>query len=687
MMAMGPCIGARRIQPVIMKTFLALLIGLLLAVPLPAEPVLVGAARVEVTPTHPVVLAGYGGRRTELEGIDTPLWARAMAIGDTDPVAVVVLDNCGVPAAIKARLVHELAKDGITAERLVVAATHTHNAPNLVGYAQVLWAGRMNAEQEGRMEKYTEFAVAKMAEAVRAALKNRQPLHLEWSKGKTTFGGNRRIMIDGQWRGFGFQRDAPVDHSLPVLAAKDEKGEVKALWANYACHCTTVGSRNHVSGDWAGFANDAMERAFPSATALMTIGCGADVGPQPSGTLQHAQTHGEAIGAEVQRLLSGKMRALNAGPTVSGQEVALPLVEPKPRAHWESLKAKGGFDGQLGIAMLKKLDAGKMVPSHVNYPVASWRFGKDLAMVFLPGEVVVDYSVRLNRELDWTRLWVTAWSNDMPGYIPSKRVLAEGGYEADFSQVYYEQPGRYQPQVEDVVVKAVHAVVGAEFVAPDGQKAAPYHSLPSGVDATFSKLAKWAAEPKSVTEAPLFSALTRHAKIARPAITKMIRKNAEVTTWQNFAGDQVKRLFIRQDKLGRELAWVSDISDREKEKQLVFCFTGGTGWQSEPKTKGFALFMNGKEVLGFDVARILTRWGSQDGLVELFYLPTWSSHEDTGGFFFLVLAEKIVGERNELSFSVRSLGEGSKRWFAIEAGQSISENLIKLNAALTSIEP
>ena len=109
---------------------------------------LIGVAKVDVTPKGPVVLAGYGGRTTEHEGIDTKLWARAMVMGNKSPVAVVVLDNCGVPAGVTRRLAQRLVKHGITPRHLVVAATHTHNAPSLVGYAKVVWAGRMSPAQE-----------------------------------------------------------------------------------------------------------------------------------------------------------------------------------------------------------------------------------------------------------------------------------------------------------------------------------------------------------------------------------------------------------------------------------------------------------------------------------------------------------------------------------------------------------
>jgi len=124
---------------------LVLLLSAIISAPLFADgspPVQVGVAKVDVTPRGPVVLAGYGGRTTEHEGIDTRLWARAIVIGDAQPVAMVVLDNSGVPGDVSAQLARRLAQYDISADRLVVAATHTHNAPTLVGYASIVWAGR-----------------------------------------------------------------------------------------------------------------------------------------------------------------------------------------------------------------------------------------------------------------------------------------------------------------------------------------------------------------------------------------------------------------------------------------------------------------------------------------------------------------------------------------------------------------
>ena len=642
----------------------------------------VGVSKVDVTPTHPVLLAGYGGRTTEHEGVDTPLWARAMVIGQTKPAVIVVLDNCGVTQAIKDRLAKRLAKSGVAADRLVVATTHTHNAPTLVGYAPIVWKGRTTPEQDKRVEAYTQFAIDQMERAVAEALARREPMTLEWTQGRATFGGNRRVINGGNWAGFGHQRNAPVDHSLPVLAARDADGAVRAVWANYACHCTTVGGRNRISGDWAGFANTWIEKEFGDAVSLMTIGCGADVGPQPSGNLAIAEDHGRAIATETKRLLSEKTAPLKGAPIVTARQIRLPLAKPKPREHWEEQLNSGGFHHQLAKAMLAKLDATGEIPAEVNYPVSVWKFSNDLAMVFLAGEVVVDYSVRLKRELDWSRLWLIAWANDMPGYIPSRRILREGGYEADFSQVYYEQPGRYDPAVEDQLVNTIREMVGTEFEAKPGQTPSPYHKPPSGESLAVKRLASWAGGDRSEAERMLIQKLQRYARIAQPAVARLTSTDQEETEWHNFAGDFVQRTFIRQQKVGTQLAWVTPPFSKLAGTALVYSFSGGTGWITEPKTDGFALDIGGEEKLRFDVTKEATRWVSKDGAVELIYLPTWTSNVDTGGFFFVALTEIPVNDDGAVEFAVRSLGQGSKRWFALDTKQPAPALLQKLTQAL-----
>ena len=352
--------------------------------------VLVGASRTDITPKFPVVLAGYGGRTKEFEGIDNALWARCLVIGRENPAVLVVIDNCGITKEIRAALAKRIKKLGIPEKNLVITATHTHNAPSLRGYAPILWAGRTSPDQERRIDKYTAFLIDKMESIIIEALESREPMRLSWGRGEVQFGGNRRIIRNGKWAGFGFQRNGPVDHSLPVMVANDLKGETRVIWSNYACHCTTIGARNHINGDWAGYANELIEKNNKSAISLLTIGCGADVGPQPSGGSKDAIKHGSAISKEVNKVISGDMTPLPGVTETAVKELQLPLQKPKDRKHWKSQLKVGGFHAQLAKSMLKKLDSEGSISSEVKYPIHTWKFGQELAVVFLAGEVVVD---------------------------------------------------------------------------------------------------------------------------------------------------------------------------------------------------------------------------------------------------------------------------------------------------------
>ena len=537
---------------------------------------------------------------------------------------------------------------------------------------------------------YTQFAVQQMELAVVTALANQEAMTLRWGRGRVTFGGNRRVLANSSWQGFGLQRNGPVDHSLPVLAGRDRSGSIRFVWANYACHCTTVGSRNTVGGDWAGYANSEMESLFPQATSLMTIGCGADVGPQPTGSLQLAQQHGKSIANEVARVLAGDTTALNSEPKVVSQHIQLPLQDPPPREFWQrSIKEATGFQYQLAKSMLKKFEQTPELPKAVQYPISVCVFGDDLAMVFLGGEVVVDYALILSGKLDWERLWVTAWTNDMPGYIPSRRVLAEGGYEADFSQVYYDQPTRYHSSVENVLVESIMKIVGPKFASIGKQPPRSIHHpdanfrwTPDHQKQTFKKLHQQMRDIESDENNILLKKIATLVAAAEPGLTAGTLTGGKITQWKDFAGDEVQRRFIRQTDRTAVLHWSKSEPGRMKEDTRVFCFSGGLGWTSEPSTQGFSLEINGTALLRFDVTKQVTRWRSHDSSVELYYLPTWTSDLDSGGFFIISCSNLRSPAESITKFSVRSLGEGSQRWFAVDSSQGMPANLERLRAAM-----
>jgi hypothetical protein len=416
---------------------------------------LAGAATRDITPDYPIRLSGFGSRRTESEGVTARIHARALAIGgDAEgPALLLAVDTTGVSDELVSEVARRLQPLGIRRERLAVTGTHTHTAPMLRGVLPTLFGQPVPPDHQARIDRYTTELTDHLETVAREALSNRQPARLSWSIGTVGFAKNRRTA------------DGPTDHALPVLAVRSTDGTLRAVLTTYANHAVTL-SHNFVGGDWPGFAAAAIEEKHPGAVALVSIGCGADQNPVSNVTgdkVDVARSQGTELAAEVDRVLAGPLRPVT-GPLMARLErIDLPLAPLPPRSHWESLAVKPGAVGYHAQVQLAALDRGESLPAKVDYPVEAWTFGDSLAMVFLAGEVVVDYSLRLKRELDASRLWVTAYANDTPCYIPSERVLTEGGYEGVGAMTYYNKPAPFAGGVEQRIVDAVLRLLPAGY--------------------------------------------------------------------------------------------------------------------------------------------------------------------------------------------------------------------------------
>jgi hypothetical protein len=141
--------------------------------------------------------------------------------------------------------------------------------------------------------------------------------------------------------------------------------------------------------------------------------------------------------------------------------VTLEFAQPPSREQLErEAKSDNKYERRHAEVLLRQLEENGKIKTTYPYLVQVVRFGNDLTMVALAGEVVVDYSLRLKAELAGPAVWIAAYSNDVFGYVPSLRVLKEGGYEGGGAMRYTELPGPFAPSVEELVVNKVHELVG-----------------------------------------------------------------------------------------------------------------------------------------------------------------------------------------------------------------------------------
>ncbi len=427
----------------------------------------VGVAKVDITPIEPIRLVGYGGRRTEATNVASKIWAKALAFGSDEqkPSVLITAELIGVSASLVEEVAERLKKKtGLDRAKLAVCATHTHTGPAVAGMLlETHFGSEVPQDQKDRIERYTARLLDRLEQVALEALKNRQPSRLAWSEGKVGFAVNRRQIRNGVWIGMRPNQNGPVDHALPILTVTNADGELRALFLNYACHCTTYGPRfNKIHGDWAGAAAQMIEEKHPDCIAMVALGCGGDANPQPRGArdaFEMVNRHGATVANEVERLLANIPTPLKTVPTCRIKRIDLPLDHVPDRAELQKRRKGGKRAAFYAQVLLDRLDRGEKLPASFSYPVQVWSFGNALSMVFLAGEVVSEYSLRLKRESPRQHLWVNGYANDAPCYIVTRKMILEGGYEVVESMNSYDKPTRLSLQVEDLIVEAAKSLL------------------------------------------------------------------------------------------------------------------------------------------------------------------------------------------------------------------------------------
>jgi len=265
----------------------------------------------------------------------------------------------------------------------------------------------------------------------------------------------------------GFNPRGYVDRSVPVLRVDGADGKARAILFGYACHGTT-NPPNYlgVSPDYPGYARGVVEEHFPGAQALFIAGCGGDANPYPRLGLTDAKKNGNELGAEVCRVADGKLKAIAGQLSCAVATAQLPLETPD-RAALESIAKSGGVHKQDAQQLLKVLDDGKQLPAAHPAPVVAWQFGgQDLTLVALPDEVVSEYVKPIEEAVGPLRLWIAAYCHEVVGYIPSKRILGEGGYE---TRGLYIGSGWFTGEVEETLVGAVQTAATSAGRTPVGK--------------------------------------------------------------------------------------------------------------------------------------------------------------------------------------------------------------------------
>ena len=449
----------------------------------------VGVAEVDITPPVGFPMAGYYHERLA-EGTIDPLKAKAVVFREGDTAAVlVVCDLIGIATDLS-KEVRRIAseKTGIPAENIVIAATHSHTAPD---YMKELYLYLGKESQEKLRKEYIEKLINGPVTAIEQANENVKPAALTTGSAiqQTPVSFNRRfVMRDGSvktWQSLKnpevIRAAGPIDTEIGLLAITDrESGKKQGVISNFALHLDTVGGMKW-SADYPYFIEQSLRETLgPDVISIFGTGCCGDINhSNPASPVRNKVDFiGKSLGTSVTEQLEKLTPLKNTTLTVGSQVVNLPLQDASPEEVARSIKIleiahKGGkvdfFDHvtaykKMILDQIRHKQPHAKTIEHITWglsrslagageslpvDVTVMTMGDEVAIVCLPGEVFVELGLAIKQASPFKTTMIVELSNTVETiYIPHRAAYAGGSYEVTNSNV---QPGSGEMLVEAAV--------------------------------------------------------------------------------------------------------------------------------------------------------------------------------------------------------------------------------------------
>lgn len=378
------------------------------------QPLLAGAAKIIITPSKPIPMSGYGGRKDPFKGVHDDIYARIVVFSDgKNNAAVISTELIGISNVLWQDVTEAIEKKtGIKKEFIFLSAVHNHNGPSINVY---------NDGNTPDVLAYTRELKDKLVNTTAAAMKKMVPVNIGVGKGECKMNINRRAQNGKGQISLGRNPYGACDQEVGVIRIDDKAGKPLSIIMNWPCHATVLGPKNYmITGDWPGAASRYVEKEFDeNFVAPVTIGASGDInplyGPHIDFESNSAYAFGkDAIGedlAKVSMKVSKEMRTFSAGKINASQRlISVPAKDQEVPGRFQ--QPNSSEDGFLKIR-LSALRIGNIILTGVS------------------GEVFNEISVKMRKQSPYTNTFMITHCNGSSGYLVTDAAYAEGGYEAN----------------------------------------------------------------------------------------------------------------------------------------------------------------------------------------------------------------------------------------------------------------
>ena len=415
-----------------------------------------GAAVVDITPALGVANGGVIARGGPVTHIHDGLHARCLVLDDgATRLAIAICDMRMLGGEVVARA-RSLAGEatGLAPENILIAATHTHAAPAMVGI-----------HPEPRNRAYAEFVARRIADGITRAGHHLAPAKVGWGFGSAPqhvhnrrwfmkpvaiaanpFGGGSDEVKMNPPRGTDLLKPAgPVDPQVSVLDVRHADGRPLAVLANYGLHYVGGYQAGHVSADYFGLFADRVQgllgadRQHPPFVAMMSNGTSGDVSINDFSAKQERlpawvkmQRVADDLAAEVVKVTGDIGHHTTAPLAVAATELQLGVRRPDAkRLVWARRTLAYATDPKRltrPVIYAQETLALAKFPAKVPVALQAFRIG-DLRIITVPCEMFAETGLALKQEAGLGPLFIIELANGYRGYLPTPRQHEWGGYE------------------------------------------------------------------------------------------------------------------------------------------------------------------------------------------------------------------------------------------------------------------
>ena len=390
----------------------------------PTATLKVGVAKIDITPSVPVLMSGYASRTEPFSGVNDELFATATVFDDGNNRAVLITaEVIGFSHETWEILTNRIENEtGINREFIILAPVHNHGGPATRVY--------LSSTDEALLH-YNRDLLDKLVDVTLMAQNSMKPALIGSGKGICKMSMNRRALNANGGIRLGKNPYGPCDQEVGVVRIDGTDGNPFGIFVNWPTHATVMGGANYlITGDWPGATRRYIESEYSNpVVAAITAGASGDIDPvyrvKPTFRPNEVEEIGMILGAEVVRV-AGEIKTYSGGTVNAGQRVITLPGKVPGGSHLPQDSYEPGQDVEVRLSLL--------------------RIG-NILFVGISGELFTEIGMKIKSVSPFIYTHVITHCNGASGYLVTDAAYSEGGYEVAASRV---MSGAEQAIIENV---------------------------------------------------------------------------------------------------------------------------------------------------------------------------------------------------------------------------------------------